>query len=130
LKFTIVLYAAPYSSQASLSALRFAQAALEQGHEIVRVFFFYDGVHNTSAFSVPAQDEYDLVRAWNALILEHEIDAVSCVSSALKRGVLDTREAVRYERTGGNLMESVVLSGLGQLVDASLKSDRVISFGA
>jgi len=37
---------------------------------------------------------------------------------------------VRYERTGGNLMESVVLSGLGQLVDASLKSDRVISFGA
>jgi len=130
LKFTIVLYAALYSSQASLSALRFAQAALEQGHEIVRVFFFYDGVHNTSAFSVPAQDEYDLVRAWNALILEHEIDAVSCVSSALKRGVLDARESVRYERSGSNLLESAVLSGLGQLVDASLKSDRVLSFGA
>jgi tRNA 2-thiouridine synthesizing protein D len=96
----------------------------------VRVFFFYDGVHNTSAFSVPAQDEYDLVKAWNALILEHEIDAVSCVSSALKRGVLDAREAVRYERRGSNLLESAVLSGLGQLVDASLISDRVVSFGA
>jgi tRNA 2-thiouridine synthesizing protein D len=130
LKFTIVLYAAPYSSQASLSALRFAQAVLAEGHEIVRVFFYYDGVHNTNALSVPAQDEHDLVKAWNSLILAHEIDAVSCVSSALKRGVLDAREAVRYERSGGNLMESVVLSGLGQLVDASLVSDRVISFGA
>ena len=130
MKFTIVLYAAPYSSQASLSALRLAQAVLTQGHEIVRLFFYYDGVHNTNALSVPAQDEHDLVKAWNSLILEHEIEAVSCVSSALKRGVLDAREAVRYERSGGNLMDSVVLSGLGQLVDASLVSDRVISFGA
>lgn len=130
MKFTIVLYAAPYSSQASLSALCFAQAVLTQGHEIVRLFFYYDGVHNTNALSVPAQDEHDLVKAWNSLILEHEIEAVSCVSSALKRGVLDAREAVRYERSGGNLMDSVVLSGLGQLVDASLVSDRVISFGA
>jgi sulfur relay (sulfurtransferase) complex TusBCD TusD component (DsrE family) len=37
---------------------------------------------------------------------------------------------VRYERSGSNLLESAVLSGLGQLVDASLKSDRVLSFGA
>lgn len=130
MKFTIVLYAAPYSSQASLSALRFAQATLAQGHEIVRLFFYYDGVHNTTTLSVPAQDEYDLAKAWNALIKEHRIDAVSCVSSALKRGVLDTGEATRYERSGGNLMDGVVLSGLGQLVDATLTSDRVISFGA
>ena len=96
----------------------------------MRLFFYYDGVHNTNALSVSPQDEFDLVRAWNTLIIENEIDAVSCVSSALKRGILNTQEAARYERSGGNLLESVTLSGLGQWVDATLRSDRVISFGA
>ena len=130
MKFTILLYAAPHSSQASLSALRFTQAAIAAGHEIVRLFFYCDGVHNTNALSVSPQDEFDLVRAWNTLIIENEIDAVSCVSSALKRGILNTQEAARYERSGGNLLESVSLSGLGQWVDATLHSDRVVSFGA
>lgn len=130
MKFTIVLYAAPYSSQASLSALRFTQAALDSGHEIVRVFFYYEGVYNTNALSVPPQDEFDLVEAWNSLITTHGIDAVSCVSSALKRGILNAQESDRYERKGNNLLGSVALSGLGQLVDATLTSDRVISFGA
>lgn len=130
MNFTIVLYAAPYSSQASLSALRFAQAAIDAGHSLVRVFFYYDGVHNTNALSVVPQDEIDLVKGWNILLTEQQIDAVSCVSSALRRGILDGQEAARYERSGGNLLSSVALSGLGQLLDATLRSDRVISFGA
>jgi len=129
-KFTIVLHAAPYSSQASQSALRFAQAAIEGGHEIVRLFFYYDGVHNSNELSVPPQDEFDLVQSWNALIVQYDIDAISCVSSALKRGILNSQEAARYERKGANLLESVTLSGLGQWVDATLKSDRIVSFGA
>jgi tRNA 2-thiouridine synthesizing protein D len=55
---------------------------------------------------------------------------VTCVSSALKRGIVDAREARRHELLGHNLREPAVLSGLGQLVDASLASDRTISFGA
>lgn len=130
MKFTIVLHAAPYTSQASRSALRFAQAALDAGHEIVRVFFYCDGVHNTNEFSVAPQDEFDLVKAWSSLLQANGIDAVTCVSSALKRGILDAREARRHELLGHNLREPAVLSGLGQLVDASLASDRTISFGA
>jgi tRNA 2-thiouridine synthesizing protein D len=129
-KFTIVLHAAPYTSQASLSALRFAQASLAAGHEIVRVFFYYDGVHNTNEFSAAPQDELDLVEAWSTLLQEHGIDAVTCVSSSIKRGIIDTREARRHDRQGHNLRAPAVLSGLGQLVDASLASDRTISFGA
>ncbi len=130
MKFTIVLHAAPYTSQASLSALRFAQAALAAGHEIVRVFFYYDGVFNANEFSVAPQDEFDLVKAWSSLLQANGIDAVTCVSSALKRGIVDAREARRHELHGCNLQEPAVLSGLGQLVDASLASDRTISFGA
>lgn len=130
MKFTIVLHAAPNSGQASLSALRFAQAAIASGHSIQRVFFYNDGVYNTNALSVVPQDENDLVQSWHKLLTDQHIDAVSCVSSALRRGILDSREAERYERSGSNLLGSVALSGLGQLLDAVLHSDRVISFGA
>ena len=129
-KLTVVVHSAPYSSQAAYSAYRFTASALEAGHQVHRVFFYYDGVHASNALSTPPQDEFDLVKAWQALIEKHELDAISCVSSALKRGIMDAREAHRYEKAAANLAEGFVLSGLGQLVDASLSCDRVVSFGA
>lgn len=130
MKLTVVLYSAPYSSQAAYSAYRFSLSALAAGHEIYRIFFYYDGVHNSNSLSIPPQDEFDLVRAWEELIHANKLDVVSCVSSALKRGVLNAQEATRYEKICSNLTPGIELSGLGQLVDASLVSDRVISFGA
>ena len=130
MKLTILVHSAPYSSQAAYSAYRFTESALAAGHEIQRVFFYYDGVHASNGLSTPPQDEFDLVKAWQALIEKHELDAICCVSSALKRGIMDAREAHRYEKAAANLAEGFVLSGLGQLVDASLSCDRVVSFGA
>jgi tRNA 2-thiouridine synthesizing protein D len=129
-KLTVVLYSAPYSSQAAYSAYRFTRSALAAGHEIYRIFFYYDGVHNSNSLSIPPQDEFNLVKAWEELIHTHQLDVVSCVSSALKRGVLNAQEATRYEKSCSNLTPGIALSGLGQLVDASMVSDRVISFGA
>ncbi len=129
MKLTIVVHSAP-ASQSSWSAYQFARAALDAGHEIYRLFFYGDGVLNSNALSVAPQGEFDLVQAWQSLIADHGLDAISCVSSALKRGVIDTQEAARYERNGVSLAAGVTLSGLGQLVDATLVSDRVVSFGA
>lgn len=126
--FALVVRGAPYTSQSALSAYRFACAVLEAGHSITRVFFHEDGVYNACASIVPPQDELHLPRAWQALVRQHELDAVVCVASALKRGVLDEREAQRYEAGHGNLLEGFVISGLGQLVDATLQADRVVSF--
>ncbi|MEX2367025.1 MAG: sulfurtransferase complex subunit TusD [Pseudohongiellaceae bacterium] len=130
MKFSIVVLGAPYSSQSPSSALAFTRAALESGHGIYRLFFYLDGVHNGSALAVPPQDEVHIPRAWQTLILEHQIDAVVCAASALKRGLLDAGEAERYDRMGASLLDGFLISGLGQLVDASLNSDRVISFPA
>jgi tRNA 2-thiouridine synthesizing protein D len=130
-KFSIVIHAAPYSDQAATSAWQFCNALLAAGHSIYRLFFYQDGVHNLSALAVPAQDEIDLPSEWRTLIEKHQIDTVACVSSALKRGLLDKREAERHEKNGAaSLMKAAELSGLGQLIDACLVSDRVISFGA
>jgi tRNA 2-thiouridine synthesizing protein D len=128
-KFSIVIYAAPYSAESAATALRFAQSLIEQGHEVYRLFFFGDGVHNASKLTVVAQDEINLQQQWSKLIEEHDIDSVICVSSALRRGVLDQTEADRHELGTASAYESSEVAGLGQLVDAALHSDRVVNFG-
>jgi tRNA 2-thiouridine synthesizing protein D len=128
--FAIVVRAAPYASQAPLSAYHFCRAALESGHEILRLFFYEDGVLNASANIVPPQDELQLPQAWQQLIEAHGIDAVVCVASALKHGVVDAREAERYGLPAPSLLPGFSIGGLGQLVDASIKADRVLTFAA
>ena len=129
MKFSIVIYAAPYSTESAATALRFAESLIQQGHEIYRLFFFGDGVHNASKLTVVAQDEINLQLQWSKLIEEHDIDSVICVSSALRRGVLDQTQADRHELGSASAYESSEVAGLGQLIDASLHSDRVVNFG-
>jgi tRNA 2-thiouridine synthesizing protein D len=129
MKFSIVVYAAPYSSEAAASAYNFCKAALAQGHDIYRLFFFGDGVHNASSLAVAPQDENNLQQLWHALIQQHDLDSVICVSSALKRGIVDTQEAGRHDLLGASAYDSSEISGLGQLVDATANSDRVVNFG-
>jgi tRNA 2-thiouridine synthesizing protein D len=126
--FTLVIHGAPYTSQAALTALHFCRAALAEGHCIHRLFFFQDGVHNASALIVPPQDELHIPQAWQELIQAHGIDAIVCVSSALKRGILSDDEATRYEKTAGNVLPGFTVGGLGQLVDALQHSDRLLNF--
>jgi tRNA 2-thiouridine synthesizing protein D len=128
-KFSIVIYAAPYSTESAATALRFAESLIQQGHVLYRLFFFGDGVHNASKLTVVAQDEINLQLQWSKLIEEHDIDSVICVSSALRRGVLDQTEAERHELGTASAYESSEVAGLGQLIDAALHSDRVVNFG-
>ena len=95
----------------------------------IAYFFFGDGVHNASKLTVVAQDEINLQQQWSKLIEDHDIDSVICVSSALRRGVLDQTEADRHELGTASAYESSEVAGLGQLVDAALHSDRVVNFG-
>tara|TARA_R110000772_G_scaffold172303_3_gene284159 strand:- start:834 stop:1226 length:393 start_codon:yes stop_codon:yes gene_type:complete len=125
--FTIAVYAAP-GSQSSSTALNFARAVLKSGNSIYRLFFYQDGVLNASSFNIPPQDEEDLPAAWQALIQENKLDAVVCVASALKRGIVNVTEADRYELPAENLREGFEISGLGQLIDGALNSDRLINF--
>ena len=126
--FAIVIQGAPYSSQASLSAYRFCEAALAEGHLIHRLFFYQDGVHNASSLCVPPQDEMHLPRAWQQLVQQHQLDAVVCIASALKRGIVDAAEADRHSLASFNLMEGFTIGGLGLLMETMAKADRVLNF--
>ena len=128
MKFAIALFA-PGHAPSSRRALRFAQAALDGGHEIVRLFFYQDGVHSASGNVVSPQDELDLPREWREFVQQHQLDAVVCIAAALRRGVLNAEEAQRYGKSAANLEAPWELSGLGQLHEAAQTADRLLCFG-
>lgn len=128
--FSLLILGPPTASPSHQTALRFATAALQNGHQIYRVFFFDEAAAIGNQLRVVPQDEPNVTEQWQQLGREHQLDLVVCVSSALKRGVLDDTEAQRYEKSAANLPGEFDISGLGQLVDASTHSDRVITFGA
>ncbi|SFT91883.1 tRNA 2-thiouridine synthesizing protein D [Pseudomonas marincola] len=128
MKFAIALFSPPHSPS-SRRALRFAQAALSSGHEIVRLFFYQDGVHSASSSVVSNQDELDVAAQWRELLTTHQLDGVVCIAAALRRGVLNAEEAERYARNAASLEAPWELSGLGQLHEASQMADRLVCFG-
>lgn len=128
MKFAIALFSPPHSP-ASRRALRFAEAVLASGHEIVRLFLYQDGVHSASANIVSAQDELDVAAQWSRFVSSNKLDGVVCIAAGLRRGVLDAQEAQRYSRPAANLAADWELSGLGQLHEAAQEADRLVCFG-
>ncbi|AUG08537.1 sulfurtransferase complex subunit TusD [Pseudomonas sp. S09G 359] len=128
MKFAIAVFSAAHAPS-SRRALLFARAALAGGHEIVRLFFYQDGVYSAANNIVAPQDEQDIARQWRELVSQHQLDGVVCIAAALRRGVLNTEEATRYQRSAVNLEAPWALSGLGQLHDAAQAADRLICFG-
>lgn len=130
MNFALAVHGAPYSSQASTTALRFARAAVAAGHAIPRVFFYHDGVHAASSLTVPPQDEPSAQPGWVELAREHDIELAVCIAAALKRGLVNAEERDRYELPGSNVHPAFAIVGLGQLLDAIVTTDRFITFAA
>jgi len=128
--YSLAVYGSPYTYQSSDSAYQFACELLAQGHEIYRVFFYHDGVYNANRLAAPPQDETNISARWSAFAGDNNIELVVCVASAIRRGVLDASESSRYERDADNIAQNFTISGLGQLIDAGIASDRLITFGS
>ena len=118
MKLGIMVNEGPFTHQASDSAYLFASAAIEKGHQVLRVFFYYDGVNNANRLSQPQADDRNLVKLWGELGKEHKLDLVVCVAAALRRGIKDEI-----------LADGFRISGLGQLIEAGIAADRLVVFG-
>ncbi len=129
MKYSIQINSSPYSSQTSQIAYAFIQAAINLGHEIIRVFFYQDGVYQALNSTTPPTDEINLREQWSLLAQQHKIELIVCVSAAQRRGLLHIDEAKRQGKLENNLAAGFKISGLGQLVAANLIADRTIVFG-
>ncbi|HEY8942348.1 MAG TPA: sulfurtransferase complex subunit TusD [Cellvibrio sp.] len=127
--FSITVQSPPYSTQASYTAYQFCKAVLAQGHHLHRVFFYQDGIYNATSLAAPPQDELDLFAGWQNLAKENKIELVVCIAAALRRGVLNKEESIRYQKDAFNLADGFILGGLGQLIEAAANSDRIVTFG-
>ena len=129
MKLSVLVNEGPYQHQSADSAIQFTKAALAKGHEIFRVFFYHDGVNNGTRFAVPPQDDRNITEQWTALANEHNLDLVVCIAAAQRRGILDENEAKRQGKDGNNIADGFRISGLGQLIEAGIQSDRIVIFG-
>jgi tRNA 2-thiouridine synthesizing protein D len=129
MKFSIAVHEGPYTHEAADSAYNFVNTALEKGHEIFRVFFYHDGVNNGTRYTTPPQDDRNIVSRWSELAEKHGIDLVVCVAAAQRRGIVDPDEAKRNGKDGDNIAPGFRISGLGQLIEACIQSDRHLTFG-
>ena len=129
MKFGILVNEGPYTHQASDSAYQFTRAALAKGHEIYRVFFYHDGVNNGTRLTVPPQDDRNIQKRWTELAEKHKLDLVLCIAAAQRRGLLDESEAKRNGKDANNIAPGFRISGLGQLIEAGIQADRLVTFG-
>jgi len=129
MKFAIQVNEGPYQHQAADSAYQITRAALEKGHEVFRVFFYHDGVNNATRLTTPPQDDRHIVNRWSELAEKYNLDLVVCVAAAQRRGVVDADEAKRNGKDATNLAPRFRISGLGQLIEAGIQSDRLVVFG-
>ncbi|MCE0492212.1 sulfurtransferase complex subunit TusD [Pantoea sp. Mb-10] len=128
MRYTLLVTGPAYGTQHASSALLFARALLNAGHQLESVFFYREGVLNANQLTAPASDEVDMVREWHRLQQASGAALNVCVAAALRRGVTDSQEAARLQLAASNLQPGFALSGLGALAEAALHCDRLVQF--
>lgn len=128
LTYCLLVTGPAYGTQQASCAWQFAQALLAAGHRISSVFFFREGVLNANQLTSPANDEFDLVRAWSELAQQQSVELNVCVAAALRRGIVNEQEAAQLALMSSNLQMGFTLSGLGSLAEAALSCDRLVQF--
>ncbi len=129
MKFNILVSEAPFTHQASDTAYQFAKAAIECGHEVIRVFFYHDGVHNATRFASPPADDRNVVSRWVQLAKNNNIDLAICVAASLRRGVLSQETARQVGSSIANLDENFKVAGFGHFIEGTIIADRTLVFG-
>ena len=73
------------------------------------------------------------IQRWNQLITKYLKGRPNlcrvCLLIDARRGIMDADEAKRHGKNADNLARGFRISGLGQLIEAAVQADRLVSFG-
>lgn len=127
-KFIILVTGGVYGENASFNAYQFTKTALENNHQVVKVFFYQNGVYQSNDLLSPASDEFNLNLAWQALSKKYNLAVINCVSAALRRGILSENDAMDNEKSHWNTTKPFEMGGLGELVTGIETADRLVRF--
>ncbi len=132
--FSILVTGSPFQSGAHQSALRFAEAACLLGNSIEAVFFYGEAVLVANKLIQPiestSKQQANLTQSWLALSIQQKIPLMACISTAIRRGIVDDDEVGSNDNiTQPNLAEGFILAGLGELAEMTASSNKLIEFG-
>ena len=122
--YVLVVKQPVYGSQGAFLAYQLAQELVHK-HHIRQIFFYQDGVSNGNALVYPANDEFNLVKAWQGFSRQFNVPLHLCVAAAQRRGVVDCESAA--DKSAVSLADVFQLAGLGEFSQALLQADRVIT---
>ena len=124
-----VVITTPPCSYLTITAIDYINHAIKAGVNVVGVFFYQDGVLNASANIAIANDEYQTHKHWQKLNTEHGVNLHVCITACEKRGLSDDiDDTVNTEVTQSNISQYFTVSGLGELVELTAKSKRMVQF--
>jgi tRNA 2-thiouridine synthesizing protein D len=121
--FAIQINDSPARSDTSMTGFQLIKAALTAGHQIVRVFFYHDGIYNAFMPALPGEM---VPPDWSSLARESRVELIFCTAAAERRGMLQTD---REPGAGLSPLEGFQGGGLGLWVDACIRAERVVVFG-
>ena len=87
----------------------------------ILVFLYKDAVLLGNRFMESPSDERNVQKEWQTFITDQSQTVAICIASGQRRGIVDGD-------SGNSIASGFEISGLGQFVEATLESDRVVSF--
>lgn len=121
MRYTLLVLTPPDLGASNRHALEFARALLSAGHELCSVFFYDAGVLTALAGTEAAQDEDDLREGWRELASKYTLPLHACVASAARFGL-------GQDNASDRLLPGFSICGLGELIDASARAERLLTF--
>ncbi|MGL1957468.1 MAG: sulfurtransferase complex subunit TusD [Colwellia sp.] len=124
-KLAVVITTSP-NNNLTITALSYVESALLAGVEVIGVFFYQEGVmHANNAINI-ASDEFQAIKQWSRLHKAYNLPLHVCITAAEKRGIIGDDNI--NEANTETINDIFTLSGLGELVELSTNSTRMVQF--
>ena len=121
MNISLLVQGAPYSTDACVQALNFAQATVRKSHQIQTVFFYKDAVAIANeSFQIP-KDELNIQQEWINFATAANVQLNICVGASHRRGIA-TSSTGEIAPTAFNVI------GLGVFIEHVRSSDRIVVF--
>jgi tRNA 2-thiouridine synthesizing protein D len=116
-RFALLITSASFSNQTVASALVFANALLNSGHQLQQIFLYQDAVYAALQHIDLPSDEFNHSVLLSQFCQQHNIDLHYCITAAEKRGVVSDDLAAQQGYIATGLAEfAMLLEDIDKLV--------------
>lgn len=120
----IVICCHPFSANAQQAI----DCINQHQNNTLQLFFYGDGAYFANRLVWLPDDRPNLAKKLQTTITTRQLPAQVCVSTALARGITDSKNAKRHQLCGDNLADGFELVGLGELAMHLHNADMVYQF--